>query len=688
MIARLFFLLWIFTLTVETISLQSRLAIFGGMGWLTNIKYTGFWERLGFITTLAVFSAAFCGLWVGMFRLFFRKRHQTTMLRWCATSWVILVAADLFFRHKVAEILGNAFNFFDFATGVGGVWRMIEQAFQWYGDVILLAVGGIAAISVASWFFFRWFLNPKRKMGWCEHIPHGILTGGVCLCTILGFLFMSILAPSFPGTRDLLASETLFGATIQFLIKKGSDVDGDGYGVFDLPPDDAPFDETIHPHAIDIPNDGIDQDQLLGDLTLDALPASTRQRIDTMGTGGSMSYLDRRHVIIVIMESVRYDMLDARIDGHPVMPELTRFIDELGAVRVDGAFATRGFTQNSVTQTFWGSYFDPGHTLVDDFKALGYHTASFSGEDLLDEGFDESLGWNRAGDTVVDPRSVSSGASRYGTVPAKHLMNDVEQFLAEYDTSTPLFMYVFYQDPHFPYQQDNDNILDDRPIHRSEITAETRPRLWHTYANQVHHLDMAAGRLLRALKDRDMLDNSLILFVSDHGESLFDDGYLLGHGIAISDIMTHCVMAVRGAHSPVPAHLSHVDIRRFIHEDFLAQDSRASWWPKPTPPVLQFIGASTVPTAISHRYDDGRRVTYEFATHSASRENPFASFDQETTALQMTDHGNTPIDARVNPNVDLKPGTRREAHIPNPMSDPDVQYLIRTWEYLQWQKRQ
>lgn len=54
----------------------------------------------------------------------------------------------------------------------------------------------------------------------------------------------------------------------------------------------------------------------------------------------------------------------------------------------------------------------------------------------------------------------------------------------------------------------------------------------------------------------------------------------------------------------------------------------------------------------------------------------------------MTDHGNTPIDARVNPNVDLKPGTRREAHIPNPMSDPDVQYLIRTWEYLQWQKRQ
>ena len=57
---KLFFILWIFTLVVETISLQARLAIFGGMGWLTTIKFTTLPEKVGFIAVLALFCAAFC----------------------------------------------------------------------------------------------------------------------------------------------------------------------------------------------------------------------------------------------------------------------------------------------------------------------------------------------------------------------------------------------------------------------------------------------------------------------------------------------------------------------------------------------------------------------------------------------------------------------------------------------------
>ncbi|MBQ9816313.1 MAG: sulfatase-like hydrolase/transferase [Proteobacteria bacterium] len=681
---RLFIVLWTFAVFLELISLQIRLAIFGGTGWLTYIKFTTIGSRLGFISILTILCAALCGLWVLIFTFIGKKAKCAPEIiqRRCATCWVVLLAVDLFFRHKIGELLGNAFSFFEFASGVGGVWRMLVQAFQWYGDIIIMSVLGVTAFSVATWAFFRWFFKPRTKISRLDRIPSRIINVFILVSFVAGLVLMSVCAPKFPDIQKILASETLFGAAFNVIVNVGSDFDGDGYGAFDLPPDSEPFNSKLHPHALDIPDDGTDQDLLAGDLNRSDIPKSIRERVEHQGIPNRQSFSDRRNVIIVLMESVRYDMLDAKIDDTPVMPELQKFIKD-GAVRIDGAFASRGFTQNSVTQTFWGSFFDPGHSLVDDFKSLGYHTAVFNGEMLSDEKFDESCGWNRAGDTIVDPGTIEENVDHHQSVPANMLMNKVESFLDQYDTSTPLFMYLFYQDPHFPYQQDNPSVFIDREIKRSEISAKTRPRLWRTYANQVYHLDMAAGRLIQALKNKKMLDNSLVIFISDHGESLFDDGYLLGHGIAIQDLMTHAVMLIWGAHHDIPAMFSHPDIRRFIWDDFASIPKETSIVPVDAP-VLQFIGATTVPSAISHRFADGSRVTYEFASHTAWRETSNASYPGQRQRLRLPDHGNTPIDQQVDITKDLVPDTRYWSPIPNALQNPQVQTLIREWEYMQW----
>ena len=684
---RLFVVLWAFTLLIELISLQTRLAIFGGTGWLTYIKFTSLSDRLGFIAILSMLCAALCGIWTALFIGIGKKIKAAPekIARWCATSWIVVLAVDLIFRHKIGELLGSAFNFFEFATGVGGVWHMLEQAFQWYGDVILLSIVGIAVLAAATWFFFRWFFKPRERLSALDKLPKPILVTIILFSLIFGLLFMSVMAPQFPTTHKLLASETMFGATFNVLVNVSSDFDGDGYGAFDLPPDEMPFDASMHPHALDTPDDGTDQDLLLGDLQIADVPQTTRAYIEAQGSKNDMSYLDRRHVIVVLMESVRHDMLDATIDGNPVMPELNALIQR-GGIRVDGAFATRGFTQNSVTQTFWGSFFDPGHSLVDDFKTLGYHTAAFSGESLLDEGFDESAGWNRAGDTVVDPRNIAANVHHHQSVPARVLMDEVETFLDGYDPNDPLFMYVFYQDPHFPYQQDNPPVFTDRDIKRTEIAVETRPRLWRTYANQVHHLDMAAGRLVAALDKKKMLDNALVIFISDHGESLFDDGYLLGHGIAIGDLMTHAAMVVYGAKHDIPELISHPDIRNFIHQDLRSNQSE----PKirhTSRPVMQFIGATTVPSAISHRYADGSRVTYEFASRTAWREGFEASFEGQQQRLVIAPHDNVPVDTRITASSAIKESGRWWSPIKEPLKDAQIQALIREWEYMQWYHR-
>lgn len=681
---RLFIVLWLFTVILELISLQIRLAIFGGTGWLTYIKYTTFADKLGFILILSVLCAALCGLWTLLFQFLGRKCRAAAdkVQRWCATLWVVIIAVDLVFRHKITELLGNAFNFFEFASGVGGVWRMLEQAFQWYGDVIALSVLGIAAVTVATWGFFKWFFKPSDRVSLLDRVPQSVFVSFVVVSVLLSFGFMSVMAPHFPGTHKLLAAETMFGSAFNALVNVASDFDGDGYGAFDLPPDEQPFDGAMHPHALDVPDDGLDQDLLMGDLKRSEIPEFARVRTDAMGKGAVRSIADRRHVIVVLMESVRHDMLDAQIQGQSVMPELKRFEAE-GALRIDGAFATRGFTQNSVTQTFWGSFYNPGHSLVDDFKAMGYHTAVFSGESLLDEGFDESLGWNRSGDTVVDPRFITRHVNGWGTVPARVLMDELEAFLEKYDSSQPLFLYVFYQDPHFPYQQDNVQVLSDRHIKRTEITAQTRPRLWHTYANQVYHLDKAAGRLLDALKSKNMLEDSLVVFMSDHGESLFDDGYLLGHGIAIQDVMTHAVMLVKGARHDVPELLTHADLRQFILEDMASKPGKGSIV-KSDGPILQFIGSLYTPSAISHRYPDGSRVTWEFESRSAWRDVVNASYPNHRELFVMPEHGNWDIDSRVEEHSSFISSGIFRSSIINPAEDPQVSALIQDWEYMQW----
>ena len=57
------------------------------------------------------------------------------------------------------------------------------------------------------------------------------------------------------GLRKLPAALPLIGA-----VERMTDMDGDGYGLFGTPPDPAPFDAAIHPYALEIPGNGIDED--------------------------------------------------------------------------------------------------------------------------------------------------------------------------------------------------------------------------------------------------------------------------------------------------------------------------------------------------------------------------------------------------------------------------------------------
>jgi arylsulfatase A-like enzyme len=87
--------------------------------------------------------------------------------------------------------------------------------------------------------------------------------------------------------------------------------------------------------------------------------------------------------------------------------------------------------------------------------------------------------------------------------------NESVNIIEKHNTSTPLFLYVASLAPHAPYQAPQEDIDAYKnaagDVHR------------HTYAAMITDLDTQVGRIVAALKQKNMLDNTLIIFSSDNG---------------------------------------------------------------------------------------------------------------------------------------------------------------------------
>lgn len=118
---------------------------------------------------------------------------------------------------------------------------------------------------------------------------------------------------------------------------------------------------------------------------------------------------------------------------------------------------------------------------------------------------------------------------RWGVIKPERYAEDVTDvaldLLRQRDANRPLFVWIHYSDPHAPYRFHRKyNPLGKRPF-RLKNVEKVRVK----YASEVAYTDYHIGRLLEEIP-LDAGDRpTAILFVSDHGESLYEHDYL-GHG--------------------------------------------------------------------------------------------------------------------------------------------------------------
>ncbi len=173
----------------------------------------------------------------------------------------------------------------------------------------------------------------------------------------------------------------------------------------------------------------------------------------------------------------------------------------------------------------------------------------------------------------------------------------------------PAFFYFNFQSPHFPYDHDGvEHRITDSPLPRGEIDASRAEEVRRTYWNAVANADHWLGELIARLKAAGQWDNTLLIVSGDHGEDLFEAGFL-GHGHIINDRQYRTFLASNQKGVIPDAPIGLADYRAIVSRWLKGELPQA-----PAQAPLLHIGPLGAPTAIGLVGDDGELTSLRLDT--------------------------------------------------------------------------
>jgi arylsulfatase A-like enzyme len=596
-----------FALTViDALLLQRKRGYFTG-GFLSVDHVKSPLEGIAFVLASLGSDAAVLGLltaltlW-GAGRLAIGKRSAWALA--VALALAPAIAANII-TYELLDYLGDAFDFglmFDLSG------RSVAEIFAVSSAHLAgIAVGGVAA--AVAFGAALWWLARRGAAEAMSPMPF-LRTLALPVVLLALVLLGSAVVRTQSDVLDSGLRRKPSGRVLGIIADRLSDVDGDGFGVLGRVRDPNPLDSTINPYAPDVPGNGIDEDGVGGDLP-------TSEASYDEGNGDPPRWTSRRDVILIVLESFRGDVVGQQIDGRSATPALDALAAEGVASR--HAFSHNGYTVQSRRHIFTGSVADirGRTTLIDDFKANGYETAYFSGQDDSFGGPYASVGMERA-DVSFDARNAPE--ERYTmfatpgslALPASSVTRRVSAFLQKRQRDRPLFMYVNFHDTHFPYHYAGiQPLVKASVLEQFEIGPQNAEALRSMYLNTAANVDRAIGDVLASARAALSAEPGVIV-VSDHGESLYESGFL-GHGYALDQAQTGIPFIA--AHLPVVMEepVGQADLRDMLADALDAPDPAAA--PRlvagSTRRVFQYLGGLDQPMQIAFTFLEGQLV-YDF----------------------------------------------------------------------------
>ncbi len=253
-------------------------------------------------------------------------------------------------------------------------------------------------------------------------------------------------------------------------------------------------------------------------------------------------------LILVTLDTTRADRLGA-YGGHAVpTPNLDRIARE-GAV-FEEAVSQVPLTLPSHSSIMTGRYpathgvrhngifrlRESEVTLAERLKAAGFETAAFVAAFVVNHGFGLEQGFDTYDDLPVDRASGDHWQVYTAQRTADEVNARVFQWLDAHRDVRRKFLWIHYYDPHHPYA------APEKP---------GRTLAGSGYDREISYVDACFGDLLQRLRQDGLLDRSLLVVASDHGESLGEHGEAQ-HGMFLYEPDVHVPLLMR-APGLVPA---------------------------------------------------------------------------------------------------------------------------------------
>ncbi len=590
--------------TVDALLIGRATALFGGGFLVAEPLRTPLRFGLFMAASLVFDLALVLCTWGVVLPLLARTRlSQRQALASAALAALVPPFAYVYFRYQLARYIGDLMDLDLLLALAGG--SPIEWLAQASYHVLPIAVVIGGGIGAALLVVRALRASPGTPGAAQRELPATASAAG------LGVLALAASAAILPpfclrgGAGCQALERKTSGLALSVLAERITDFDFDRYGLARRPLDQAPFDATRHPFALDLPGNGIDENGLAGDH-----PADYRAPADEFTE--SPAFARKPHVVLVLLEGMRADSIGGTLDGRELTPFLNRVARE-GASSAN-AWANSPYTARSRGQFVGGRLapYPAQSTLVDDFHANGYEVAWFSAQDES-FGARESamLGLERV-DVHYDARddaehSISPFRTSGSTaVSWKRLNARVAEYLERRAPDRPLFLYLNYGDTHFPYDHGElDDVLGLPRLPPERISPDDPKGVFATYANAAANVDRALEAMLAHARTRLGEHAEIALVVSsDHGEALFEHG-ALGHGLALDEAQTRVPLVVHGLGGDWPEPIGLSDIRAALQRSLSiapgSEPPRARFVPDPERRILQYMALPERPRLLALR---------------------------------------------------------------------------------------
>jgi arylsulfatase A-like enzyme len=277
-------------------------------------------------------------------------------------------------------------------------------------------------------------------------------------------------------------------------------------------------------------------------------------------------------VIVILLDSLRADTVDASRGSTPVMPGLSEWADR--HVRFTLAQAPSSSTPTSVSSMFTSlpvpAFSASFHrkmphgapALAELLRGAGYRTLGYSANPNCARRLGHDRGFTEFVEAFDDPDLATGELVRRDSheriTPAERLFARVKRDLGRVGPAEAVFAYVHVFQPHAPYRAPAGHRLfaeaDQRvPLDVARLVDLDRerqvPHGWfeapHAHYDELaHYVDSQLARFLSWLERHERFGSAAVIVVSDHGEGFGEHGRLL-HNTTTHEEMIRIPLSIR-----------------------------------------------------------------------------------------------------------------------------------------------